>query len=66
VWQSDTTAPTSVYLRLLALNRSVDSTGNSSTEGGTFSTLQFTSSRTPALRPSILLTFVARFKFAVP
>lgn len=66
VWQSDTTAPTSVFLRLLALNRSVDSSGNSSTEGGTFSTLQFNSSRTLAFRPSILLTYVPRFKFAVP
>lgn len=66
LWQTDTLAPTSVFLRLLALNRSVDSSGNTSTEGGTFSTLQFNSSRTPALRPSILLTFVPRFKFAMP
>ncbi|HTH66501.1 MAG TPA: hypothetical protein VL563_17605 [Gemmatimonadales bacterium] len=73
-WQFDTTQTTSIYLRLLALNRSqpvagatVDTTGRlSSFEGATFTTLRFYSSRTAAFRPMIRLTYVPRINLGAP
>jgi hypothetical protein len=64
-WQFDTTSATAVYLRLLALDR-VDSTHLDGFEGSTFTTLRLYSSRTPAFRPALRLTFVPRFKFGEP
>ncbi len=64
-WQFDTTAATAVYLRLLALDR-VDSTRFGGVEGSTFTALRLYSSRTPAFRPALHLTFVRRFKFGKP
>jgi hypothetical protein len=71
-WQFDTTSATTVYLRLLALDRfdstrlRVDSTHLDGFEGSTFTTLRLFSSRTPAFRPALRLTFVRRFKFGEP
>ncbi len=71
-WQFDTTQTTSIYLRLLALQRSnlvvgADTTGRfTSVEGGTFTTLRFYSSRTGAFRPMIRLTYVPRIKLGAP
>jgi len=64
-WQLDTTSVTAVYLRLLALDR-VDSTQLNGSEGTTFTALRLYSSRTPAFRPALRLTFVRRFKFGEP
>jgi hypothetical protein len=64
-WQLDTTSATAVYLRLLALDR-VDSTHLDGSEGSTFTALRLYSSRTPAFRPALRLTFVRRFKFGEP
>jgi hypothetical protein len=64
-WQFDTTAATAVYLRLLALDRA-DSTRLDGSEGSTLTALRLYSSRTPAFRPALLLTFVRRFKFGEP
>jgi len=64
-WQFDTTSATAMYLRLLALAR-VDSTGLDGIEGASFTALRLYSSRTPAFRPALLLTFVRRFKFGEP
>ena len=73
-WVSDTTLPTSVVVRLLALRRFmqstsglVDTTGRaSSLEGATFTTLRFYASRTRAFRPVIKLTYVPRIKLGAP
>lgn len=71
-WQFDTTQTTTVFLRLLALRRTEASTGAdtsgrfSSIEGGTFTTLRFFSSRTPAFRPMIRLTYVPRVRLGAP
>jgi len=54
-----------MYLRLLALDR-VDSTQLVGFEGSTFTALQLGSSRTPAFRPALRLTFVRRYKFGQP
>jgi len=64
-WQFDTTSATAMYLRLLALDR-VDSTQLVGFEGSTFTALQLGSSRTPAFRPALRLTFVRRYKFGQP
>jgi hypothetical protein len=64
-WQFDTTSATAVYLRLLALDRA-DSTRLDGSEGSTLTALRLYSSRTPAFRPALLLTFVRRFKFGEP
>ncbi|HKE91623.1 MAG TPA: hypothetical protein VKB45_14920 [Gemmatimonadales bacterium] len=70
---ADTTVPTSVFVRLMALRRTVqtatsgDSTGRGfSLEGATFTTLRFYSSRTAAFRPVIKLTYVPRIKLGAP
>jgi len=64
-WQLDTTAATAAYLRLLALDRR-DSTSLTGTEGTTLTALRLYSSRTPAFRPGLHVTYVPRFKFGVP
>jgi hypothetical protein len=64
-WQFDTTSATAVYLRLLALDR-VDATHLDGSEGSTFTALRLYSSRTPAFRPALRLTFVRRYKFGEP
>jgi hypothetical protein len=64
-WQFDTTSATTVYLRLLALDR-VDSLNLDGSEGSTFTALRLYSSRTPAFRPALRLTFIRRFKFGEP
>jgi hypothetical protein len=64
-WQFDTTAVTAVYLSLLSLDRT-DSLHQRGLETGTFSALRFFSSRTPAFRPAVILTFVPRLKFGAP
>ena len=72
---TDTTLPTSVFVRLLSLRRLLpdtvglraDTTGRtSSLEGSTFTTLRFYSSRTQAFRPVIKLTYVPRIKLGAP
>jgi hypothetical protein len=73
-WVSDTTLPTSVFVRLMSLRRFqastaglVDTTGRSSSlEGATFTTLRFYASRTAAFRPVIKLTYVPRIKLGIP
>ena len=73
-WVSDTTLPTSVFVRLLTLRRFLpsttglaDTTGvSSSLEGATFTTLRFYSSRTAAFRPVIKLTYVPHIKLGAP
>ena len=73
-WVSDTTLPTSVFVRLLSLRRLLpstigpaDTTGRaSSLEGATFTTLRFYSSRTAAFRPVIKLTYVPHIKLGAP
>ncbi len=73
-WVSDTTLPTSVFVRLMSLRRFrasasglVDTTGRSSSlEGATFSTLRFYSSRTVAFRPVLKLTYVPHIKLGAP
>ncbi len=73
-WVSDTTLPTSVFVRLMSLRRLmpsttglVDTTGRSSSlEGATFTTLRFYSSRTAAFRPVIRLTYVPHIKLGAP
>jgi hypothetical protein len=72
-WVSDTTLPTSLFVRLMSLRRFlpsttglVDTTGRSSSlEGATFTTLRFYASRTAAFRPVIKLTYVPRIKLGV-
>lgn len=58
-WQADTVAPQAVILR-------VTSRGDLPTlfaEGGTLSEIRFYSSRNPALRPALRVTYIPRFKF---
>ncbi|MGH7614131.1 MAG: hypothetical protein ACREMW_08855 [Gemmatimonadales bacterium] len=64
-WQFDTTSATAVYLRLLALDR-VFSTELDGSEASTFTALRLYSSRTPAFRPALRLTFSRRFRFGEP
>lgn len=64
-WQTDTAAATAVYLNLLSLDRS-DSLTLRGLEAGTLTALRFFSSRAPAFRPSIFLTYVPRVKFGGP
>lgn len=52
-WQSDTAAPTAVFLRV-------------DPEGSVLGEMRFASSRTPALRPALLVTYVPRFPFGAP
>ena len=64
-WQSDTTAATAMYLRLLAVDRRSGSQLDG-TEGGTFTALRLYSSRAAAFRPALRLTYVPRIKFGLP
>lgn len=64
-WQSDTTAVTAVYLSLLRLDR-VDSVHVAGDEAGTLAALRLFSTRSPAFRPSIRITYVPRVKFGAP
>jgi hypothetical protein len=64
-WQADTAAATAAFLQLLALDR-LDSTFVGGSEGATLTRLRLYSSRTPAFRPALRLTFVPRFPFGVP
>jgi hypothetical protein len=75
LWQADTISPTVAFLELAALDRDTtttlvsipDSTGRIySPEGSTFSALRFFSSRTPARRPALRLTYVPRIRFGAP
>jgi hypothetical protein len=66
-WQLDTAAVTAVYLSLLAVDRT-DSTRLAgfrpfNFDAETFEALRFFSSRAPAFRPAIQLTFVRRLTF---
>lgn len=73
-WVTDTTLPTSVFVRLMSLRRFrpsatglIDTTGvSSSLEGATFTTLRFYSTRTAAFRPLIKLTYVPHIKLGAP
>ena len=64
-WQADTAATTAAFLQLLALDR-INSSFVGGTEGATLTRLRLYSSRTPAFRPALRLTFVPRFPFGVP
>lgn len=64
-WQIDTTAATAAYAELFALDRR-DTTQVFGSEGATLTTLRVFSSRTPAFRPALRLTYVPRIKFGVP
>jgi hypothetical protein len=64
-WQTDTTSVTSVFLNMITLERG-DSVTLSGPEAGSFNTVRFFSTRAPAFRPSILVTFVPRVNFGVP
>lgn len=66
-WQADTTAVTAFYLSLLTLSRTKgDSVHLSGPEAGSLAALRFYSSRSPAFRPSIRVTYVPRVKFGAP
>ncbi len=70
LWQLDTTAVTAVYLSLLAVDR-VDSTRLTGFElvrfdSRSFDAPRFFSSRSPAFRPAIRLTFVRHLQFGAP
>jgi hypothetical protein len=65
LWQADTNAVTAVYLSLLRLDRT-DSIHVAGDEAGTLAALRLFSSRSPAFRPSIRLTYVPRVKFGAP
>jgi hypothetical protein len=52
-WQADTTLPTLEFLRTDA-------------EGGTVGEIRFASTRFPALRPTLQVTYVPRFPFGLP
>jgi len=58
LWQADTTSPQAVMLVL----RSHGDLG-STFEGGTLAEMRFYSSRNPALRPVLRVTYIPRFKF---
>lgn len=65
-WQADTTAVTAAFVTLIALTRRDSTRINEAGEAGTFTTMRFFSSRTPAFRPGLRLTFVPRIKFGTP
>ena len=58
LWQADTAAPQAIMLLLR-------SRGDLATtfEGGTLAELRFYSSRNPALRPALRVTYIPRFRF---
>ena len=58
LWQADTTAPQAIMLVL----RSRGDLGTTF-EGGTLAEMRFYSSRNPALRPALRVTYIPRFKF---
>jgi hypothetical protein len=58
LWQADTTAPQAIMLVL----RSRGDFGTTF-EGGTLAEMRFYSSRNPALRPVLRVTYIPRFKF---
>lgn len=64
-WQFDTTAVTSTFVGLVALDRR-DTTRADGFEGATLTTLRVFSSRTPAFQPTLRLTYVPRIKFGAP
>ena len=61
-WQIDTTAATSAFAGLFALDRR-DSSRINGFEGATLTTLRVFSTRTAAFRPALRLTYVPRIKF---
>jgi hypothetical protein len=65
LWQVDTTGVTAAFLQLFAADRT-DTTFVGGNEGATFTQVRFYSSRTPALRPSLRITFVPRYPFGAP
>lgn len=67
LWQADTNAVTAVYLSLLALNRlTLDSIHLNGAEASSLAALRLFSSRSPAFRPSVRITYVPRVKFGAP
>ncbi|HEX9394917.1 MAG TPA: hypothetical protein VF923_09700, partial [Gemmatimonadales bacterium] len=58
LWQADTTAPQAIMLVL----RSRGDLGTMF-EGGTLAEMRFYSSRNPALRPALRITYIPRFAF---
>lgn len=65
LWQLDTTATTAAFLQMLALDRS-DSVALGGTSGAALTRLRLYSSRTPAFRPALRLTYSPRFPFGAP
>ncbi len=66
LWQADTIAVNSAFISLVALERRDSTRITEAGEAGTFTSLQFFSSRTPAYRPGLRLTYVPRVKFGTP
>jgi len=62
-WQSDTTIPRTLLLRQLI---EVPKAGSRLQEGATFSEIRFYSSRAPAYRPALHLTYIPRYQFGTP
>lgn len=65
LWQADTGAVTAAFLQVLALDRSFG-TADSLVSGAAFTRVGLYSSRSPAFRPALRLTYVPRFKFGEP
>ena len=65
-WQADTTAPTAAFITVGALERRDTTRIFEAGEAGSFTTLRFFSSRTPAFRPGLRLTYIPRVKFGTP
>jgi hypothetical protein len=65
-WQADTTAVTAAFVTLIALERRDSLRTVDAGEAGTFTTMRFFSSRSPAFRPGLRLTYVPRTKFGTP
>jgi hypothetical protein len=61
-WQLDTSAVTAIYVNMLGLDRT-DSTRLRGIEAGSLDALRFFSTRAPAFRPAIRLTFVRHLTF---
>jgi hypothetical protein len=62
LWQVDTTAVTAAFLQVLALDRA-SSLALGGSAGATFTRLRLYSSRTPAFRPALRLTYTPRYPF---
>src|SRR3989442_115424 len=62
-WQSDTTIPHTLLFRQVI---EVPKAGSRLQEGATFSEIRFYSSRAPAYRPGLHLTYIPRYRFGTP